>query len=138
VYGGTGNDTVNGGAGNDTLFGGAGSDVFVFNSKLGTASTDRVVNFDTIVDFNVKAGSLWLDNAIFRKLGSGTAANPTQLDREFFVTGSKARERDDYLIYNKATGVLSYDADGSGSGRPVEFAQLKKGLALTYKDFFVI
>jgi parallel beta-helix repeat protein len=138
VYGGTGDDVVNGGAGNDRLYGGAGDDAFMFNSRLGTASTDRKVNFDTVVDFKVKDDSFLLDNAIFKKLGSGTLSNPTQLDKEFFVTGSKARERDDYLIYNKKTGVLSYDADGSGSREAVEFAQLSKNLKLTYKDFFVI
>jgi parallel beta-helix repeat protein len=138
VYGGTGDDVVNGGAGNDRLYGGAGSDAFVFNTRLGTASTDRQVNFDTVVDFNVKYDSFLLDNAIFRKLGSGTLANPTELNAEYFVTGSKAREQDDYLIYNKKTGVLSYDADGSGSKQAVEFAQLSKNLALTHKDFFVI
>ncbi|MEE1654991.1 right-handed parallel beta-helix repeat-containing protein [Microvirga sp. CF3062] len=138
VYGGSGDDVVNGGSGNDRLYGGAGSDAFLFNSRLGTATSDRKVSFDTIVDFKVRDDSFLLDNAVFKKLGSGTAANPTELDAEFFVTGSRARERDDYLIYNKKTGVLSYDADGSGSKQAVEFAQLSKNLSLTYKDFFII
>lgn len=138
VYGGTGDDVVNGGSGNDRLYGNAGSDAFVFNSKLGTASSDRNVNFDTIVGFNVASDSLLLDNAIFKKLGSGTPSSPTQLDAEFFTSSGKARERDDYLIYNKKTGVLSYDADGSGRGAAVEFAQLSKNLKLTYQDFFVM
>jgi VCBS repeat-containing protein/parallel beta-helix repeat protein len=138
VVGGTGDDVVNGGSGNDRLYGGTGDDVFVFNTRLGSASTDRKVNFDTVVDFKVRDDSFLLDNSVFKKLGSGTLSNPTQLDKEFFVTGSKARERDDYLIYNKKTGVLSYDADGSGSRDAVEFAQLSKNLKLTYKDFFVI
>jgi Ca2+-binding RTX toxin-like protein len=138
VYGGTGDDVVNGGSGNDRLYGGAGSDAFVFNSRLGTASTDRKVNFDTVVDFKVRDDSFLLDNAVFKKLGSGTLANPTELDAEFFVKGSKARDGNDYLIYNKKTGVLSYDADGSGRGAAVEFAQLSKNLSLTYKDFFII
>lgn len=138
VYGGSGDDVVNGGSGNDRLYGGTGSDVFVFSSKLGTASSDRKVSFDTVVDFNVRYDSFLLDNAVFKKLGSGTAANPTELNAEYFVKGSKAQERDDYLIYNKKTGVLSYDADGSGSKQAVEFAQLSKNLNLTFKDFFVI
>ncbi|MFL5188623.1 MAG: calcium-binding protein, partial [Microvirga sp.] len=138
VYGGSGDDVVNGGSGNDRLYGGIGSDAFVFNTKLGSANTDRKVNFDTITDFSVKSDSLWLDNAVFKKLGSGTLSNPGALDKEFFVVGSKAHEKDDYLIYNKKTGVLSYDADGSGSKEAVEFAQLSKNLKLTYKDFFVI
>jgi parallel beta-helix repeat protein len=138
VVGGSGDDVIDGDSGNDILYGNAGSDAFVFSDKLGTAKTDRKVNFDTIKDFSVAADSLWLDNAIFRKLGSGTSSDPGQLNKEFFVTGTKAREKDDYLIYNKKTGVLSYDADGSGSKEAVEFAQLSKNLKLTYKDFFVI
>ncbi|MBM6579158.1 hypothetical protein ILT44_03095 [Microvirga sp. BT689] len=138
VYGEAGQDTINGGAGIDRLSGGAGGDVFVFDSKLGTSRTDRKVNFDTITDFNVRGDSLWLDNAVFRKIGSGTASNPGALNKEFLTTGSKSRERDDYLIYDKKTGVLSYDADGSGSKEAVEFAQLKKGHSLTYRDVFVI
>ncbi|MGF9759574.1 VCBS domain-containing protein [Microvirga sp. 0TCS3.31] len=138
IYGGSGDDVVNGGSGNDRLYGGGGSDAFVFDTKLGTAATDRKVNFDTVVDFNVRDDSFLLDNSIFKKLGSGTLSDPTQLDKEFFVTGTKARERDDYLIYNKKTGVLSYDADGSGSKEAVEFAQLSKNLKLTHKDFFII
>jgi Ca2+-binding RTX toxin-like protein len=137
VYGGIGNDVVNGGAGNDRLHGGAGSDAFMFNTRLGTASTDRKVNFDTIVDFNVRYDSLWLDNAVFKKLGSGTLSNPKQLNKNFFSVGDEAKDRNDYLIYNKKTGVLSYDADGSGSKEAVEFARLSKNLKLTYKDFFV-
>jgi parallel beta-helix repeat protein len=138
VDGGSGNDLIDGGSGNDILYGRAGSDTFVFKSRLGSPSTDRKVSFDTIKDFNVTFDSLWLDNAVFRKLGSGTSSDPKQLNKEFFVTGTKAREKDDYLIYNKKTGVLSYDADGSGSKEAVEFAQLSKKLKLTYKDFFVI
>ncbi|MGF9759576.1 glycosyl hydrolase family 28-related protein [Microvirga sp. 0TCS3.31] len=138
VYGGSGDDVVNGGAGNDRLYGGGGSDAFVFNAKLGTSTSDRKVSFDTVVDFNVRSDSFLLDNAVFRKLGSGTLANPTELNQESFVSGTKARERDDYLIYNKKTGVLSYDADGSGSKEAVEFAQLSKNLKLTHKDFFII
>ncbi|MBJ6125833.1 right-handed parallel beta-helix repeat-containing protein [Microvirga splendida] len=138
VYGGSGNDTVNGGSGNDRLYGGSGSDAFVFNTKLGSASSDRKVNFDKVVDFNVKYDSFLLDNRVFDELGSGTFSNPKQLEKEFFTSSGKARERDDYLIYNKKTGVLSYDVDGSGSKEAVEFAQLSKNLKLTYKDFFII
>ncbi|MBQ0824216.1 right-handed parallel beta-helix repeat-containing protein [Microvirga sp. HBU67558] len=138
VYGGAGDDVIDGDSGNDILYGNAGSDAFVFADKIGSASTNRKVNFDTIKDFNVKYDSLWLDNAVFKKLGSGTLSNPTQLNKEFFVTGTKAKEKDDYLIYNKKTGILSYDADGSGSKAAVEIAQLSKNLKLTYQDFFVV
>ena len=42
------------------------------------------------------------------------------------------------MLYDKKTGILSYDADGSGRGKAVEFAKLAKNLKMTEKDFFVI
>ena len=97
------------------------------------------MNFDTIRDFNAKDDSLYLENAIFKKLGKkGAEANPAKLDKKFFTVGDKAKEKDDYVIYNKKTGVLSYDADGSGKGQAVEFALLKNKASLKYDDFFVI
>lgn len=147
LSGGAGNDTLMGaggadrlagGLGNDVLTGGAGKDTFVFDTRLGTAKTDRMVNFDTIRDFSTKDDSLWLDNAIFKKLGKGSEVKPGKLNKSFFTLGANAKDKNDYVIYNKKTGVLSYDADGSGKGQAVEFAQLKKGLAVDYKDFFII
>jgi Ca2+-binding RTX toxin-like protein len=137
LNGGSGNDTLSGGYGNDALSGGTGQDIFVFDTKLGTSSSDRKVNFDTIKDFSVKDDGIWLDNAIFKKLGSGSPSKPKQLKKDFFKIG-KATDKNDYVLYDKKTGVLSYDADGSGRGKAVEIAQLSKKLAMTYKDFYVI
>ena len=137
--GGLGNDVLWGGYGNDVLSGGDGKDIFVFASKLGTAKTDRKVNFDKITDFNVKHDTIWLDNAVFTKLGKkGTEARPVKIKKAFFTIGSKAKDKDDYLIYNNKTGVLSYDKDGSGKAKAVEIAQLSKKLKMTYLDFMVI
>jgi len=139
IKGNAGHDKLCGGYGNDVLYGGKGKDAFVFDTQLGTYKTDRKVNFDKIVDFSVKDDSIWLDNAVFKKLGSGTPTKPKLLNAKFFVVGDKAQDADDFLVYNSTTGVLSYDADGSGTRvKVVEIAQLKKGLALTYKDFFVV
>jgi Ca2+-binding RTX toxin-like protein len=137
IKAGQGNDVISGGYGNDTLYGETGQDTFVFDAKLGTSKTDRTVNFDTVGDFNVRNDSFYLDNAVFRKLGKGTPDKPVQLKKAFFTVGTEAEDKNDYLIYNKSTGVLSYDADGYGSGKAVEFAKVKPGLALTNKDFFV-
>jgi Ca2+-binding RTX toxin-like protein len=105
---------------------------------LGTSKTDRKVNFDTIKDFRPKDDSFWLDNAIFKKLGKkGSEQKPATLSKKFFAL-DKAKDKDDHLIYNKKSGILSYDADGPGRGQAVEFASLQKELSLTYKDFFVI
>ncbi|WP_285892602.1 calcium-binding protein [Microvirga terrae] len=132
-----GQDWLSGGAGNDWLHGGGGGDIFVFDTRLGTSRTDRKVAFDTIADFNVKDDTIWLDNAVFRKLGKGSELSPGRLNKAYFEIG-KADDRNDYLLYDKKTGILSYDADGSGSKAAVEFAKLGKNLKLTHKDFFVI
>jgi Ca2+-binding RTX toxin-like protein len=79
-----------------------------------------------------------LDNAVFKKLGSGSAASPAMLSKSYFVTGTRAKDKNDYIVYDKATGALYYDADGSGKGAAVKFAQLKKGAVLAYDDLFVI
>lgn len=145
LQGGAGSDMIKAEYGNDTLLGNAGQDFFVFNTKLGTSKTDRKVNFNTIKDFKVVDDSIWLDDKIFKnaalkKLGKGASeANPKQLTSKFFKIGNEAKDKDDYLIYNKKTGVLSYDADGSGSKhKALEFANIGKNLALTSKDFFII
>ena len=110
----------------------------MFDTKLGTATTDRTVNLDAITDFSVPYDTIWLDNAIFRKLGSGSLTSPRKLSSKFFTIGDKAKDANDYLIYNAKTGYLSYDADGSGAGKAIEFARLKTGLKLTYADFCVV
>jgi serralysin len=93
---------------------------------------------DKVVDFRVKDDTVWLDNAIFKKLGSGSEASPKKLSGNFFNIGTKADDRNDYLIYNNKNGFLYYDADGSGSGKAVLIATLSKNLKMTTNDFFVI
>jgi Ca2+-binding RTX toxin-like protein len=137
-------DFLYGGLGNDTLTGGGDKDFFVFNAKLGTAETDRKVNFDKITDFDVAADSIWLDDKIFNntalKLLGKTAseASPKKLNKKFFTVAEKAKDKDDYIVYNKKTGVISYDPDGAGSKAAIDFAQVKQGLSLKYENFFVI
>jgi Ca2+-binding RTX toxin-like protein len=138
IFGDSQNNRLSGQENNDTMGGGAGADIFVFNTKLGTAKTDRKVNFDKISDFNVRDDAIWLDNAIFKKLGRGSEVQPSKLNKGFFEIGSAADDRNDYLLYNSKTGILSYDADGSGSKAAIEFAQLSKNLKLTYRDFLIV
>jgi len=134
VKGGSGNDKIGGGLGKDVLTGGKGKDSFVFNTKASKANVDK------ITDFNVKDDSIHLDNKYFAKLGSkGSEKSPAKLKKEFFTIGSKAKDKNDYLVYDNKKGILYYDADGSGSKyKQVEVATLSKNLKMTYADFFVI
>ncbi len=129
LNGGLGNDTLFGGAGNDKLTGGANNDFFVFNTAL-NASTNR----DTIADFNHVADTFKLENAVFTRLGAGVHA----LSPSFFHAGIKAADANDYIVYNKATGILSYDNDGNGAHAAIAFAVLTNKPVLAANDFQVI
>jgi Ca2+-binding RTX toxin-like protein len=134
LTGGAGQDRLNGGLGKDTLSGGGGQDVFVFDTKPNTRT-----NLDRITDFSPRDDALWLDNAIFKALGkAGSVTKPALLKSSFFYAGTAAHDSSDRLIYNKKTGALFYDADGTGAAKPVQIATLAKKLALSHKDFFVI
>ncbi|HEY8380992.1 MAG TPA: Calx-beta domain-containing protein [Microvirga sp.] len=128
INGSTGDDVLAGGFAKDTLTGGRGKDAFVFDTRLSSKS-----NVDKITDFNVKDDVIRLDDAIFTKIGKAG-----RLSSDAFTTGSRAADREDRMIYNKDTGALSYDADGTGRAKAVLIAELKKGLSLTAADFFVI
>lgn len=127
-----GNDTLRGLGGNDVLTGGAGKDTFVFDTAYGPG------NVDTLTDFHAADDSLYLDNAVFTKLGAGSLSSPTQVNSSYFELREHATSHNDYLLYNRATGVLSYDPDGSKSTPQVEIAHLEPGAALTFHDVFVV
>lgn len=128
-----GNDKMYGYAGNDTLVGSKGIDIFVFNTRL-NAKTNK----DAVKAFVTKEDKVWLDNAIFRKLGKGTESKPEKLKKSFFKIGSQAGDADDFIILNKKTGVASYDLDGNGSGKAVAFAVFDKKALPSLADFFVV
>jgi serralysin len=128
LRGNAGNDALTGLEGNDTLHGGAGRDSFLFTTAL-----DRWKNVDRIADFSVPNDTIHLDNAIFLGLGgSGKLAGGR------FHKGSAAHDSSDRIIYDKASGTLFYDPDGTGAGSAVKFAQLKPGLGLTAADFLIV
>ncbi len=138
VYLGPGNDTfknagghagkVYGGDGNDTLIAGPHKDQFVFDATLNPATNvDRVKHFDPGTD------QLLLSKGIFAALsGLGTLTGAE------FHKGIAAHDLDDRIIYNKHTGALLYDSNGTDPGGDVQFAKLDKGLNLHASDFVVI
>jgi serralysin len=134
LSGGTGNDSLrgqdghdrlNGGSGHDILSGGAGRDRFDFTSFLSVNNADTVLGFNTVDD------TIALKKTVYTAVGSTLTAP------EFHI-GASAHDRSDRVIYNSATGNLSYDADGTGASIAVRFATLDKGLALSFADFVII
>ncbi|WP_175493903.1 hypothetical protein [Microvirga guangxiensis] len=127
IKGGAGNDTVNGGGGNDVLYGGKGKDVFVFNTPL-----NKKTNKDKIADWSARDDVIHLENQVFTALKAG------KLGKSSFVLGDKAKDKNDFVGYNKKTGDLWYDANGSKAGGQVVFANIGKDKKIAFNDFFVI
>ena len=143
IRGGVGSDTLNGAAGNDTLHGGDGRDLLIGGSGADAFVFDTAVMktaADIIQDFSVADGDrIYLSHKIFSGLGLG------QLSASVFVIGTEARDQDDRIIYDQATGQLFYDLDGTGGStrdiKPILFATLNPdGVkpALTHASFYII
>jgi Ca2+-binding RTX toxin-like protein len=139
----------------DTFTGGAGADRFVIsampsNASVRDATTGAVrsigYNLDLVTDFtpgvdkivivtsSTIAGSFTFDT--FRSLPAGTLS----ADMMFTVGGATAApDQNDFLIYDRSSGNLFYDADGSGTAaQPAVFLRLTNKPALSATDFEII
>ncbi len=125
LSGGAGTDTLNGFGAADTLIGGTGADSFVFSSALKASNIDRIADFAHALD------EIALSKSNFAALG------PTITTTELRL-GTKALDGNDHLIYDKATGNLFYDANGSAAGGQFQFATLKPGTVVSAGDFLLI
>ena len=121
LTGGSGNDTLIGRAGNDTLAGGAGSDRyaggleadrFVFDDSPGSGSPS------TITDFSSAQG----DRIVLAA-------------EEYGALQGSGGDLNDFLVYDRATGQLFFDADGSGEGAQVLIGVLANHAELSAADF---
>lgn len=129
IEGHRGSDIINGKAGSDILSGGDDSyirDVFVFDTALGKYNIDRITDFSTGW-FN--ADMIHLDDAIFKGLAKGELAASA-----FKNTARGSIDADDRILYNENTGALSFDADGSGKAKAVQFAVLGEVGATTHPE----
>ncbi|HEY9644191.1 MAG TPA: hypothetical protein V6C57_27100, partial [Coleofasciculaceae cyanobacterium] len=141
--GGKGNDSLSGGNGRDRLWGGDGDDVLIgdngrdtlvggkgrdhFGLGIGERGVDRIVDFSVKDDLLVISG---LSGVAGFKSGKAISA-------QSFHIGKHAADSNDYFIYNKSTGALSYDADGNGKGLQIKIAQLSPGLAIAANDLMM-
>ncbi|MBF0626633.1 MAG: DUF4347 domain-containing protein [Magnetococcales bacterium] len=104
LYGGAGNDQLVGGNGEELLSGGAGADQFKY--------LQAAEGGDTITDFNVSQG----DQLVFVSRNFGNIAiGKLDSSRFGFNTTGRAANASQRFVFNTTTGVLKYDADGSGT-----------------------
>jgi Ca2+-binding RTX toxin-like protein len=126
LYGYAGNDKLFGGTGNDVLVGGAGNDAFYFN--LAPSAT---TNKDSLADFNSVDDTIYLSHAVFTQLAVGTVniAN--------FWTGTAAHDANDFIVYDKIHGTLSYDSNGNAAGGSAAFATVTAYTVVTTADIVI-
>lgn len=111
-----GDDIIIGGGGSDTLLGGSGVDQFRF---LGGDDIDTIVGFTSGEDRIALASTFPLIGTLQFVQGAGavaTTANST-------------------FLYDSATGIISYDYDGTGSRAATQLASVGTGLTLSIGDF---
>jgi Ca2+-binding RTX toxin-like protein len=81
----------------------------------------------------VRDDTIRLENAVFAEAGASG-----RLGSNLFHRGVAAHDASDRIIYDRSTGYLYYDPDGTGAEVQVAFAKLKAGLSLTAADFLVV
>lgn len=119
LSGADGDDTLIGGSGTDVLTGGGGADRFEFSRQ----NTGR----DTITDF-VKGEDL----IVLKGFGLGTLQDGYNLMVDAGPAGHYAT-----LLYNTNTGLLSFDADGTGAEAARAIAVISTKPVLTSSDFIL-
>jgi Ca2+-binding RTX toxin-like protein len=149
LIGGTGNDVINGGdgndylhylgfntmaafvigdvnrPGNDLLFGGNGADSFVFYGyTLGSGNVAKVMDFIS--------GTDRLMFAAFDSIDYTTINFAESLVQG---VGAIAKDANDFIIFDQATGALYYDADGNGTNEAVQLATFVGVNSLSIYDF---
>ncbi len=131
LAGGAGDDWIAGRAGWDTLTGGTGGDTFAF-AEFGAGIND------TIVDLVSGEDTIELDAAAFTAIGASGSFAPGD-GRFWAAPGATAgHDADDRVIYDTSTGVLYYDADGSGAGGEERIAILEGAPTLAATDIEVV
>jgi Ca2+-binding RTX toxin-like protein len=125
LEGGDGKDTLLGGRGSDTLTGGAGRDVFQW--LAGNEGGDVVTDF-AHGDDKLQVSAAGFGGGLTEGMSLGASGR--------FVAGTSATQAFGQFLFDAATGVLAWDADGTGGGASVVIATLNT--ALVAGDMVVI
>jgi len=152
--GGDANDTLTGAAGNDTMLGGAGLDQLLGGGGLDTliggggadrlnggGGADRIVyraaaeGGDQVIGFVSGSDTIEIDASGF---GGGLVSGVDLLAAERFVLGTAATRAKGQFLYDRPTGTLLWDADGTGGNQAVGVADFGGGTLLRAGDFDVV
>lgn len=156
LYGMAGDDVLNGGAGKDILYGGAGRDTFVFDTPVKKGHFDHIMDFNSADDtiqislaslkaFKVKVAKEEVYESLEGTRGGKKKGfysldkvfEKGKLEKQFFASG-KAKDSYDFVTYDKKTGFVYLDLDGSGHGKGFAILKLKPGTSVQADDFAFI
>ena len=132
LIGGNDADTLTGGSGQDTLIGEAGADILTGGTERDTFYYPNLNNGgDLITDFQSD------DFIVASAAGFGGGLNPGFLKSSQFTFGSGASDTSDRFIYNRSSGQLFFDPDGTGSANQLLVATLSNNPNLSNDDIFI-
>ena len=128
LVGNAGVNNLKGGAGKDTLTGGASADTFVYTA---TEGRDTITDFSFNDLFRISASDF--GGGLVGGVDLSTKASSTGV----FVSGTDpiAKGSSANFLYNTNTGLLSFDADGIGSGSSLAVATLTGAPSLGVAQF---
>jgi len=126
LSGGAGHDRLAGGLGQDRLSGGSGADTFLFDSRVQANVHDVVTDF-------AAGDRISLSHAAFTALG-----DTGRLDADAFHLGRTAADAEDRILYDRDSGRLSYDSDGTGDHAARIIARLNGDPHLAAVDIWVV
>lgn len=145
-YGGVGNDAIRDSPGSDTIYAGSGND-FIEAKKEGLSDTiytgtgKDIIKFynttnllDNIMDFTSKTDQIQVVSANFGNIAPGV------LSTSNFVAGVNpvARNTDPTFLFDKATGNLIFDSNGSATGGQSVLAHFEGAGVLSGTDILVV
>ncbi len=145
LEGGSGNDVLDGGSGGDYLIGGTGNDTITSGSGNDFIALTVGSGTDLITDFTHGQDKIRLGNDILGQLPdtyrgaidiASALVNINPTDGSASLIPSSALSNP-VLIFDAATQVLSFDADGlAGAGAAVELAKFAGVSELNGADFY--
>ncbi len=130
IVGNEGDNVLSGGGGIDSLTGGAGHDTFVFDTS------PLAIGRTVIRDFVSGEDKIALSLTAF---GAGFYGQPAgALAAAEFGYGTHATAAEQSLIYDRASGNLYYDVDGTGAEKAVRIGVLMGAPDLHLSDIILV
>ena len=123
LTGGAGLDRLEGGLGKDQLTGNQGADAFVFDTVPKNDAADLITDFQPGVD------AILLDHTVFTALSAGPLGGEHFVSRTDIgpANSTAGITPDDRILYDRDSGRLYYDSNGSLAGHRVLVAILHDG-----------